>query len=169
MISTEIANKLAKLLPMLSSDQDGEVVGAARAIDRVLKAARLDWHALADIVSRSAAPSIDLSAFRGFTQTATALDPDAPDAPARKPGLPIWGVRKVEPWCVVAGHCLDLEWAIPKASGGKFLTPAERQKLRSMRRNGPVTNADAAWIEDLVVRCHEVRDRWRSPAGRSAA
>ena len=169
MIPAEIATKAAKLLPMLSADHDGEVIGAARAIDRVLKAAGLDWHTLAETVTRSAPSPIDLSAFRGFTPSATALDPNAPEAPARKPGLPIWGVKKVEPWCVVAGHCLDLEWAIPKASGGKFLTPAERQKLRAVRRYGPVTNADAAWIEEVVVRCHKVRDRWRAPAGRAAA
>ena len=167
MIPAEVATKLAKLLPVLSSNQDGEVIGAARAIDRVLKSANLDWHVLADIVSRSAPPPIDLSAFRGFT--ATALDPDAPDAPARKPGLPIWGVKKVEPWCVVAGHCLDLEWAIPKAFGGKFLTPAERDRLRRVRRYGPVTNAEAAWIENVVARCHEARDRWRSPGQKIAA
>jgi hypothetical protein len=42
-------NRLAKLLLMLSSDRDGEVVSAARAIGRALHANGDDWH---DLVSR---------------------------------------------------------------------------------------------------------------------
>ena len=37
-------SKLKKLLPLLSSDQVGEVFNAAQAITRVLKANKLDWH-----------------------------------------------------------------------------------------------------------------------------
>lgn len=37
-------SKLKKLLPLLSSDQPGEVFNAAQAITRVLKANKLDWH-----------------------------------------------------------------------------------------------------------------------------
>jgi hypothetical protein len=43
-----IAGKLGKLLRLLSSDQDGEVVAAARALVRTLEAEKLDIHALAD-------------------------------------------------------------------------------------------------------------------------
>lgn len=50
MIAPEIRQKLAKLLPLLSSDQDGEVLGAARAIGRVLVATGVDWHALAALI-----------------------------------------------------------------------------------------------------------------------
>jgi hypothetical protein len=42
-----VRDKLAKLVPMLSSDRDGERIGAVSAIDRVLKSANLDWHDLA--------------------------------------------------------------------------------------------------------------------------
>ena len=41
----------AKLIVMLSSDNDGEVVSAARAIDRKLKADGKDWHWLASKLS----------------------------------------------------------------------------------------------------------------------
>jgi len=40
-------DKLAKLVLMLSSDRDGEVVAAARAIGRSLRAVGTDWHELA--------------------------------------------------------------------------------------------------------------------------
>ena len=44
---TSIAPKLAKMLLMLSSDCDHEVVAAARAIDKALQNAGFDWHDLA--------------------------------------------------------------------------------------------------------------------------
>lgn len=42
----EVAPKLAKLLPLLASDKDGEVVGTAPVIGRMLSAAKADWHDL---------------------------------------------------------------------------------------------------------------------------
>ena len=48
------APKLRKLLLMLSSDQPGEVVGAAAAISRVLKDIGRDWHDLADAIAGNA-------------------------------------------------------------------------------------------------------------------
>jgi hypothetical protein len=43
----QAAPKLRKLLLMLSSNQDGEVISAARAIGRALQSANADWHDLA--------------------------------------------------------------------------------------------------------------------------
>jgi hypothetical protein len=45
-----IAPQLGKLVLMLSSNHDGEVIAAARAIDRVLKSSRMDWHDLAQAI-----------------------------------------------------------------------------------------------------------------------
>ena len=47
-----IAPRLSKLLPLLGSDKDGEVVATARAIGRTLSSAGLDFHALAAVVER---------------------------------------------------------------------------------------------------------------------
>ena len=47
--------KVALLIPLLGSNQDGEVLGAARAIERTLKAAGCDWH---DLVKFIAAPPV---------------------------------------------------------------------------------------------------------------
>jgi hypothetical protein len=49
--------RLEKLLLMLSSGSDGEVVSAARAIDRTLRTAGADWHDLTGLLARSAAIS----------------------------------------------------------------------------------------------------------------
>lgn len=56
-----IGPRLAKLLPLLSSGQPGEVVATARAIGQTLKRGGMDWHDLAALVSgegkRQAAPA----------------------------------------------------------------------------------------------------------------
>ncbi len=46
--STSIPPQIAKLIPRLASEHDGEVVGTARAIERVLKGAGLDLHCLVE-------------------------------------------------------------------------------------------------------------------------
>ena len=51
-----IAPRLRKLLLMLSSNQDGEVVGAARAIGRTLQGVGADWHALAGLLTEPPQP-----------------------------------------------------------------------------------------------------------------
>lgn len=53
---TTVAPRLRKLILMLSSDHDAEVVGAARAIGRVLADSGTDWHALADVIAPPIAP-----------------------------------------------------------------------------------------------------------------
>jgi hypothetical protein len=50
-----LRDKLGKLLPMLSSDHDGERVGAVAAIERVLKSHDRDWHDLTASIVASAA------------------------------------------------------------------------------------------------------------------
>ena len=50
-----VRDKLGKLLPMLSSDHDGERVGAVAAIERVLKSNNCDWHDLAASIGSPAA------------------------------------------------------------------------------------------------------------------
>jgi hypothetical protein len=45
-----IASQLSKLVLMLSSNHEGEIVATARAIDRVLRSNRLDWHDLAEAI-----------------------------------------------------------------------------------------------------------------------
>jgi hypothetical protein len=47
----QVAPKLAKLLPVLASDKDGEVIATARAIGRTLSAAGADWHDLAAVLT----------------------------------------------------------------------------------------------------------------------
>jgi hypothetical protein len=49
--NAELVARIEKLVPRLASTHDGEVVATARAINRTLKAAGLDWHDLAKAVA----------------------------------------------------------------------------------------------------------------------
>jgi len=51
--SVSVRSKLASLVRLLASDRDGEVVAAARAAVRTLKAAGADIHALAGLVEQT--------------------------------------------------------------------------------------------------------------------
>lgn len=53
-----ILPRVGALLRLLGSDQDGEALGAARALGRTLSAAGLDMHALADVVEHPPAPLV---------------------------------------------------------------------------------------------------------------
>ena len=55
-LPSAVRDKLGKLLPMLSSDHDGERVGAVAAIERVLKSHDRDWHDLAASIGHQRPP-----------------------------------------------------------------------------------------------------------------
>jgi hypothetical protein len=50
-LPTAVREKLGKLVPLLSSSQDGERVGAVAAIERVLKSNGFDWHDLTGLIT----------------------------------------------------------------------------------------------------------------------
>ena len=74
------SERLAKLIRLLSSDREGEVVNAARAIRRTLKDKGLDIHTLADMVvgSDKRPTKSDLQeAYRaGYRDGTRAAEPD---------------------------------------------------------------------------------------------
>lgn len=166
-LPAEVAARVAKLVPMLSSDQDGEALAAVRAIGRTLTAARLDFHALASAI-QGGGSIVRLDFADVFRSRHPAPEPTPPRP--KTWGMPIWGTSKIEPWTVVADHCLQIDWAIPKAGGGKFLTKKERARLKVLsdwRR--PKTQDDADWLEATWNRCYAVREAWRAARQRTAA
>jgi hypothetical protein len=56
MIAPQAVAKVVKLIPMLGSDHDGEVVASAWAIGRSLKSSGRDWHDLAAAAETMAKP-----------------------------------------------------------------------------------------------------------------
>ena len=89
-----IADRPGKLIPMLSSDQGGEVIAAAAAIGRALKGAGLDWH---DLARRAAAPTFaDMMQVRVRPATKPSAAPEPPK-PAEPP-TPPKPKREPSPW-----------------------------------------------------------------------
>jgi hypothetical protein len=74
-----ITDKIGKLIPMLGSDRDGEVVAAVRALGRTLASIGADWHELAKAL---AAEPKTVVVYR--------------DAPAHD-----------ETWLIIAEYCRD--------------------------------------------------------------
>ena len=60
--SLSLPPKVALLIPLLGSSQDGEVLGAAGAIQRTLQAAGRDWHDLVSIIATPATAAAPPSA-----------------------------------------------------------------------------------------------------------
>lgn len=58
-LPVEAGDRLRKCVLLLSSDQDGEVLAAARAIDRTLTSLGIDWHDLADAIAEPTLPGPD--------------------------------------------------------------------------------------------------------------
>ncbi|MCJ2043770.1 hypothetical protein MKK58_04355 [Methylobacterium sp. J-078] len=42
------------------------------------------------------------------------------------------------------------------------MTKAERDRLKAFERSGRVSNADAAWIEEVVALAHKAAETWRA-------
>lgn len=55
-LPSAVTPKLAKLIPMLGSDRAGELLAAVYAIQRTLKAAGSDLHAVAAVIERAGRP-----------------------------------------------------------------------------------------------------------------
>lgn len=148
------------------TDSPGEKAAAAGRMDVLARAAGMTTaEAVSKLDEESARPGagVDWSAFtEAFRRDeTTGRAADAPEARSRRWGLPIYDPNKVEPWRNVAAHCLQLDWIIPKAHGGKFLTKDERARLKAVAQYAPVTNATAEWIETVLARCEAARQAWR--------
>ena len=169
MIPAEVAAKLAKILPRLGSEHEGEILATVAGIGRTLAAAGLDWHALAAAVEASAGGprAFDLSTFADVmaeaAQETAARDEArrAPDAPAQTWGMKLWEDR-LEPWSTVAQQALALDWTFPKAQGGRVLTKDERERLKVWERGGRLTNADANWLAGVIDRLRSVIEKIRT-------
>lgn len=85
----------------------------------------------------------------------------------RKFGLPIFRQGDVGSWQEICRHCLTLDRSIAKKHGGRFLRDFEVKLLKEIRagQRWP-TNANAAWIETVVARCHQARASEARPASK---
>lgn len=137
-----IADKLGKLLRMLSSDRDGEVISAARAITRTLESVHLDIHVLAN--------SIEIGGAKKFSE-AEAHEiykrgvEDGRKAAQRESGFHDVG----EPsWHSIACECA--------AHPERLLSDREREFVDDMVKRtvlgGQPTEKQAAWLRKIYAR-----------------
>lgn len=164
-----VTERLEKLIPLLGSDNDGAALGAARAIERTLRAASLDFHALAASIRPRTVWRDAAFATPGFNYAnefrqaqPTGVRPDHPDALSPRFGLPIYCEERLAPWWDVGSHCLMLNRTIPRKHGGRFLRDFEMKIIRDIASGARTpTNAQASWLETVVARCHQARDAER--------
>ena len=124
-----VRDKLGRLLPMLSSNHDGERVGAVAAIERVLKRNNCDWH---DLAASIAAPE-------------SAREPPRQQAAAAENST-----------AVDAGDLIDLITTV--RDSGAWLGPRSEQFLGGLlERAGRFTVVylspkQKQWLDDLALK-----------------
>ena len=116
-----ILPKLAKLVPRLASDADGEIVATVRAIDRTLRSAGADWH--------------------DFTSALTpALTPPRPALrPEPRPQRP-------QTWLEIANWCALCPQA-GKLSSKEAVFVLDM--VRNLRRYREPTEKQAKWLRSI--------------------
>jgi hypothetical protein len=127
-LAPAVATKLAKLLPMLSSDNDGEVVATVRVIDRTLQSSGVDFHILAKLV----------------TEPKTVVVWAGPE----------WDEEPVpQSWRDLARWCRDHDGGRLSTAERKFVTDMALRLVLS----GKPTVKQAAWLRAIYARLQEDR------------
>jgi hypothetical protein len=143
-----IADRLGKFIRLLSSDKDGEVVAAARAIVRTLQAEKLDIHVLADMIKKPNGALSETDAKRiydagfndGFRKAENAQH--GPGNFRNVDGAPCW--NEIALWCQRRGERLkenERQFIDDVASRTVWREPTEKQGMWLMsifyRLGGP--------------------------------
>jgi hypothetical protein len=138
-----VADKLSKLLRLLTSSQDGEVVAATRAIKKTLEASELDIHDLADGLL---ALKLDVK----FTEeeALTIYQRGVEDGQAIAQQQQPVTFHSVEPsWNEIAREC---------AAHPQCLRPNEHEFVQDMVRRtvhgGALTPRQADWLRAIYTR-----------------
>jgi hypothetical protein len=138
-----ISNKLKPLIRLLSSDVDGEVVAAARALNKALKNAGLDIHALADGVGSSDLSKADMQVIYDAGFDAGRRSSEA--APT------FHNVNGGPDWHTIAKKCA----AYPPH---RFFGEHEKTFIAKMVRKTEVgiepTPKEASWLHKIYMRAH---------------
>lgn len=141
-ITASTRARIAKLIPMLASNVDGEVIATVRALERVLKSKALDFH---DMAAALAEPEPD--------KLHAAYDPPPP-RPKQKPKSTDYGKR--DPYemrrliDLFTEHTEDLSWPV------NVLVSRDWEFLRSiglrLDEGFDLTEKQDIWFSDIVLR-----------------
>lgn len=119
-----VAPKLSKLIPMLATDHDGEVVATVRAIGRTLKGAGLDFHNLVEALCEP--------------RRAYAYAPPPPPTPEKEP----------ETWDEIARWCLRRDAGDLTLKERKFVV----DMVRRAGMNIKPTDRQMSWLRAIHVK-----------------
>lgn len=145
-------SKLQKLIPLLGSDQDGEVVAAARMIGRALKAADCDMHDLVKGLSNGRPQVVEKIVYRDRTVEKPVYR--TREEPMR-PGQAGWRPSEAKPG-VGSERDEVLMNAPALLASGKLNARSEEfveQQLMMARRfaNFSMSEKQLKWFRDLVA------------------
>src|SRR3954454_15003017 len=91
-----IAPKIAKLIPRLATNHDGEVVATVRAIERTLKSSGLDFHDLAGALEREPETRVG---YRDWAPNSYSFRPPPHWCPKAERQREKESLRDVSQWC----------------------------------------------------------------------
>jgi hypothetical protein len=141
-----IADKLGKLIRLLTSDCDGEVIGAARAITRTLDAAGLDIHALAAGIGGAPANGKKFSEEEAREIYQHGVEDGRRAAEQQQP-VTFNDVDEGPSWHTIATEC---------TARAERLRPHEKDFVEDMVRwcvhGGRPTEKQAKWLRAIYVR-----------------
>lgn len=138
-----IADRLGKLLKLLTSDQDGEVVAAARKLNRTLENAGLDIHALADHVTNNRLPETEVRKIydRGFAEGRKAEQ-------QQRQVQVVNGFDDEPSWHAIACECQ----AKPQRLRGERELEFVADMVRRTVLGGELSEKQEKWLRDIYVR-----------------
>lgn len=156
-MSPELRDKLSKLIPRLSTDQDGEIVGTVLAIGRVLKSEGLDFHDLAKALSLRSP----------LSGTAFYYSQQRPEKPP-KAGL---YTREgfLRDWKQIAEEVLERHKTVSKRYGGKFLLPHQIEMLQRIKDGLEPGHLHEIPIRVIDDRMRTAFEAWRADKKSRAA
>jgi hypothetical protein len=137
-LSGSLTAQIAKMLPRLASDFDGEVVATARALERILKSAGKDWH---DLGAHITAPPIEihLPARRQEKRRYSRQDWKQP--------------QQAEDWRATARFIVvTIEWMKDGAEGDVIVSRLELVDLGADADGEPVTSCVIKPVEGEPIR-----------------
>lgn len=143
-----IAGKLAPLIRLLSSDQDGEILAAVRALVRTLRRAGADIHALADRVEKSDAGGLTEAEMRKLYDAGYAAGVRAAENEQNRPFFRNVNLNDDPSWHDIARECA--------APGARLRDDRERKFVNDMVRwtvhGGAPTEKQAKWLRSIYAR-----------------
>ena len=150
-----IPSRVPLILPMCGSEIDGEALNACRAVDRTLKSAGLDWHALTASIPTTTRPCCRQTPPEPRTSSTREAWQGWRDAWARQ-HRPSGFTEKQE-----AAHRAQVRYCAAEDRGR--LTRRERDFITNIsRRRGGLSIPQADWLGAICDRLeHEDRPAWQ--------